>query len=77
MVENMGSMFFLMALYPFMVLGAYVFHKVLSWKSTPEKWIIRIIKSLKSFYKGAFWTTPISFIYESYFILLVQAFVGF
>ncbi len=77
MVQNMGSMFFLMALYPFLVLGAYTFYKILACRSTPGKWILRIKRSMKSIYKGAFWTMPISFIYESYFILLVQAFVGF
>jgi hypothetical protein len=67
----MGSMFFMIAIYPLMVLGAYTFYKVLSCKSISAKVINRIKNSMKSFYKGAFWTMPISFIYESYFILLV------
>lgn len=42
MVSNMGSMFFMIALYPLMVLGAYTFYKVLSCKSSPPKAINRI-----------------------------------
>ena len=75
-VQNMGSMFFLMILYVFMVAILTALkpkaEKVL-FKSKVGKIIHKVVFSWT---EGACWNTPISFLYESYFILCVMSFIG-
>ena len=76
MIQNMGSMFFLMIFYVLVVTILIALkskaEKVL-FKSKVGKKIHNIIFSLT---ESACWNTPISFFYEGYFIICVMSFIG-
>ena len=76
MVQNLGSLFYLIAAYPILILLLIIGRKLLPKQINNYKVGRKISGTIDSFIKSAFWNFPISFAYESYLIICVVSFIG-
>ena len=76
MVQNLGSLFFLIAAYPIFILVLIIVQKLLPKRINSNKVGRKIAGTIDSFIKSAFWNFPISFAFESYLILCIVSFIG-
>jgi hypothetical protein len=72
----MGSMFFIMIFYVLLVLFLVVVRALTPAALIKTKVGQKIHNFVSEFISNAFWSTPISFLYESYFVLCVMSFIG-
>jgi len=76
MVHNLGSLFYLIAAYPILILLLIIGRKLLPKQINNYKVGRKISGTIDSLIKSAFWNFPISFAYESYLIICVVSFIG-
>jgi hypothetical protein len=75
-VENMGSLFFMIFAFPCAIFLCIVLKKVLSMYIGGKKIGIKIIAALDSRIKSAFWNLPINFFFESYLLICLVSLIG-
>ena len=75
-IENMGSMFFMILVYPAVIVILQLLKVTFQNLLRRGRAGRRILDGISSVIDAAFWNTPISFVYEAYFVICVMSFIG-